>query len=149
MANTPALSVKALFAEREARRRRDQEAMDQLQRKEAEELVQFRQRLDNLELSETVIQSGLDRIRRAFERGETELMFSSFPSSFCSDGGRSVINAGVPPINKPTKDELVARSDEPEWLANMPAGVLRVHEYLERKSEARRLSVNRSCHQFP
>ena len=77
----------------------------------------------------TIIHSGLGRIKRAFERGETELMMSSFPSSFCTDGGRAIINAGAPPINKPTKAELAAQADEPEWLATLPAGVREVHEY--------------------
>lgn len=129
MATTAALSVMGLFAERDARRRRDQEATDQLQRQKEEELAKYRQRLDNFQLTDTIIQSGLDRIRRAFERGETELMFSSFPSSFCTDGGRAVINAGAPPINKPTKEELAARGDEPEWLATLPAGVRQVYQY--------------------
>ena len=124
-----ALSVTGLFAERDARRRRDQEAVEQLQRRKEEELVEFRKRLDNFQLTDAIIQSGLDRIKRAFERGETELMFSSFPSNFCTDGGRAIINAGAPPINKPSKEELAARLDEPEWLATLPAGVHQVYDY--------------------
>ena len=104
-----ALSVTGLFAERDARRRHDQEALEQLQRRKEEEIAEYRQRLDNFQLTDAIIQSGLDRIKRTFERGETELMFSSFPSSFCTDGGRAIINAGVPPINKPTREELAAR----------------------------------------
>jgi hypothetical protein len=124
-----ALSVASLFAQRDAQRRHDQEAAEQLQRRKEEELAEFRKRLDNFRLTDEIIQSGLDRIRRAFERGETELMFSSFPSSFCTDGGRAVINAGAPPINKPSKQELAARGDEPEWLATLPAGVRLVFDY--------------------
>ena len=56
-------------------------------------------------------------------------MFSSFPSSFCTDGGRAIINAGAPPINKPTKEELAARHDEPEWLETLPTGVHQVYDY--------------------
>jgi hypothetical protein len=56
-------------------------------------------------------------------------MFSSFPSNFCTDGGRSIINAGASPINKPSKDDLAARSDEPGWLETMPAGVHKVYDY--------------------
>ena len=123
------LSVDSLFAEREANRRRDRDAEEQLQRRKEEELTEFRKRLENLELTEKVIQSGLYRIRRAFERGETELMISSFPSSFCSDGGRAIGNAGAPPINKPTKEELAARAEHPEWLATLPTGVGKVFEY--------------------
>ena len=123
------LSVGAMFAERDARRRRDREAEEQLQRRKEEELAEFRRRLDNFELTDAVIQSGLDRIKRAFERGETELMIASFPSSFCSDDGRAVINAGAPPINKPSKAEAAARSDEPEWLETLPAGVHKVYDF--------------------
>ena len=56
-------------------------------------------------------------------------MISAFPSDFCTDGGRAVINAGAPPINKPSKEELAARPDEPEWLATLPAGVRLVHDF--------------------
>ena len=124
-----ALSITVLFAERDARHRRDQEALEELQRRKEEELVEFRKRLDNFQLTDAIIQSGLDRIRRAFERGETELMFSSFPSNFCTDGGRAIINAGVPPINKPSTKDLAARLDEPEWLPTLPAGVHQVYDY--------------------
>ena len=85
------LSVAALFAERDALRHRDKQAEEQLHRQREEELVEFRKRLDNFKLTDEIIQSGLDRIKRAFERGETELMFSSFPSSFCTDSGRRII----------------------------------------------------------
>ena len=123
------LSVSALFAEREARLRHENEAEEQLKHRKEEALAEFRKRLDNFELTDAIIQSGLDRIRRAFERGETEFMLSAFPSDFCTDGGRAIINAGAPPINKPSKVELAARSDEPEWLATLPAGVRHVYDY--------------------
>ena len=119
------LSVAALFAERDARRRRDREAEEQLQRRKEEEIAEYRKRLDNFQLTDAVIKSGLDRI----ERGETELMMASFPSSFCTDGGRAIINAGAPPINKMSKEELARRADEPEWLGTLPAGARLVHGY--------------------
>jgi len=128
-ASDPALSVASLFAERDARRRRDKEAAEQLERRQDEELSDFRKRLDDFRLTDEIIQSGLDRIRRAFDRGETELMMTSFPSGFCSDGGRAVNNAGEPPINKPSEAELAARPDEPEWLVTLPAGVRQVYQY--------------------
>ena len=129
MMATSALSLTALFAEREARQRQDREAAEHLQRRKEEELAEFRQRLENFQLTDPIIQSGLDRIRRAFERGETELMIASFPSDFCTDGGRAVSNAGAPPINKPTGQEQAARTEEPEWLGTLPAGVRQVHDY--------------------
>jgi hypothetical protein len=110
-------------------RRRDQDSAEQLQRKQKEALAEFKKRLDNFKLTDEIIQSGLDRIKRAFERGETELMFSFFPVSFCTDGGRAIGNIGTPPINKPTKEELAARGDEPEWLPTLPAGVREVYTY--------------------
>jgi hypothetical protein len=124
-----ALSVAALFAERDAQRRRDQEALEQLHRRKEEELAEFKTRLDNFQLTDEVIQSGLGRIKRAFERGETELMFSSFPSAFCTDGGRAIINAGAPPINKPSKEEAARQADEPDWLLTLPVGVRLVYDY--------------------
>ncbi len=129
MAKGPALSVTALFAERDDRRRRDKEAEEQLQRRKEEELAEFRKRLDNFQLTDEIIQSGLDRIKRAFERGETELMFASFPSTFCTDNGRAVINAAAPPISKPSKEEAARQAEEPDWLLTLPAGVRQVYDY--------------------
>ena len=125
----PSLSVTSLFADRDARRRRDQEAAEQLQQRQQEELAEFRKRLDDFELTPEVIQLGLDRIKRAFERGETELMFASFPSTFCSDDGRAVINAGAPPIVRPTREQAAKEAEDPEWLRTMPAGVRKVYDY--------------------
>jgi hypothetical protein len=123
------LTVAELFAERDASRQRDREAAEQLQQRRNEELAQFRQRLEDFQLTDDIINSGMTRIKRAFERGETELMISAFPSSFCTDSGRTVMNAGASPINKPTRDQLAARADEPEWLATMPAGVRKVFDF--------------------
>jgi hypothetical protein len=128
-ASTPALSVAALFAERDAQRSRDREAEQKLQQRNEEEHADYKKRLDSFQLTDETIKSNLDRIKRAFERGETELMIASFPSSFCTDGGRAIGNAGEPPINKPSKEELAARLDEPEWLATLPAGVHQVFDY--------------------
>ena len=98
------LSVTGLFAERDAQRRRDKEAEEHLQQRREEELGEFRKRLDNFQLTDAVVEAALGRIKRAFERGETELMITSFPCSFCTDGGRAISNIGAPPINKPTRD---------------------------------------------
>lgn len=124
----PDLSVIKLFAERDVRRQRDMEAEGQLHKRRYEELIEFKNRLDNFRLTPTIIQSGLDRIKRAFERGESELMFASFPSEFCTDDGRAIINAGAPPMNKPTAEEA-ARMAEPPWLATLPAGVHQIYDY--------------------
>jgi hypothetical protein len=129
-AEQPALSVADLFAQKEARRRQEKAAEEQLKRKQREELSDFKRRLDEFQVTPEHVTAVLDRIRRAFERGETELMLTSFPSSFCSDSGRAIINAGAPPINKPkNEDKAAAEAREPEWLATLPAGARQVHDY--------------------
>jgi hypothetical protein len=128
-ASRPSLSVSALFAERDARRRREQEAEEHLKQKHDEELAAFRQRLENFQLTDAYIETVIDRIKRAFERGETELMLTSFPSSFCTDNGRAINNPGAPPINEPDEKQKAAQSDEPEWLATLPKGARPIYEY--------------------
>jgi hypothetical protein len=49
------LSVAALFAEREARRRRDQEAAERFQRRKEEGLSVYKQRLENFHLVDEMI----------------------------------------------------------------------------------------------
>jgi hypothetical protein len=127
--STPSLSVTALFAERDARQQREKEGEEHLKRKREEELAAFRQRLENFQLTDTHIEAVIDRIKRAFERGETELMLTSFPSSFCTDHGRAINNAGMSPINKPDEKQKAAQSDEPEWLATLPKGARPIYEY--------------------
>jgi hypothetical protein len=127
--SSAALSVAALFAERDARRSHHKESEDLLQRRKEEQLAAYRKRLDDFELTDAVVESALDRIRHVFELGETELMIASFPSTFCTDDGRAIINAGAPPINKPTEEDLAARPDEPEWLVTLPLGVRKVYDY--------------------
>ena len=130
------LSVAALFAEREARRRRDREAAERLQRRKNEELAAYKQRLENFHLVEQMVPGELERIKRAFERGESELMVASFPCDFCTDGGRAVINAGAPPINPPTKEEPGRQAEQLDWLLTMPAGIRTAHEYWEKHLKA-------------
>jgi len=120
------LSLASLFAEREAQRRRDREAEGQLKQQEREELAAFKKRLENFQLDENKVRVVLDRIRRAFDRGETELLLTSFPCAFCSDSGRAIINADLPPINKPKEPPADA---EPAWIATLPAGGRVVYDY--------------------
>ncbi len=129
IASGQVLSVDALFAERDAQRRHDREHLEQMQRRKEEELAEFRTRLNNFRLTDEIIESGLNRIKRAFERGEAELMIASFPSTFCTDDGRAIINAGAPPINKPTEEEAARQAEEPDWLLTLPAGVHQVYDY--------------------
>jgi hypothetical protein len=117
MLNAPGatLSVTELFAKRDEPRPRDMAAEEQLHRRKEEEFADYRHRLD--------------RVRRAFERGETELMITSFPSAFCNGGGWAIINAGAPPINEPSREEAYKQVDEPQLLTTMPAGVRQVHDF--------------------
>ena len=124
--SAPSFSVGSLFAEREPQRRRERDAEEQLKRQESEELAAFRKRLEDFRLTEDRVRVVLDRVRRAFHRGETELLLTSFPSDFCADHGRAIANAGLPPINKPQER---AADAEPAWLATLPAGARVVHDY--------------------
>jgi len=125
-ASTPSFSVASLFAERDAQRQRERDAEEQLKRKEQEELAAFRKRLEDFHLTEDRVRVVLDRVRRAFNQGETELLLTSFPSVFCADHGRAIANADLPPINKP---EERAADAEPAWIATLPAGARVVHDY--------------------
>ncbi len=134
--SVPPLSVAGLFAERDARRRREQEAEEQLKRRQLEELAEFKKRLDTFQLTDERVQIVLDRVKRAFERGETELLLTSFPSDFCTDSGRAIINADAPPINKPDRNAPAAESIEPAWLATLPAGARQVYGYWKNNLES-------------
>jgi hypothetical protein len=120
------LSLAELLAERDERRRRDEQAEEQLKRKRGEELTVFKKRLEDFQLTESRVEAVFDQIRHAFERGDSELMLTSFPSSFCTDQGRAVTNAGAPPITRRDKAEDL---DEPDWLATMPKGARQVYDY--------------------
>ncbi|HQT77212.1 MAG TPA: hypothetical protein PLD10_09200, partial [Rhodopila sp.] len=105
-ATSAPFSVATLLAERNARRRSEKEVEEQLARRKDEERAEFRKRLENFQLTPEHIDTVKQRIRRAFERGETELMFASFPSDFCTDGGRAIGNAGAPPIVAPSENPV-------------------------------------------
>jgi hypothetical protein len=120
-----AFSVSALFAERDARKQRDRDADEQLKRKHQEELADFRKRLDQFQLTDERVALVHDQIRHAFERGESELLLTSFPSDFCSDSGRAITNADAPAINK----SPLGADQEPAWLVTLPAGARVVYDY--------------------
>jgi len=118
----PKLSVADLFAERDTRRERERADEETLKRRQEEELAEFRKRLDTFTLTQERVDAVAERIKRAFERGETELMLTSFPSGFCTDQGRAVGNVGAPPINRPGKQAGRRReSNRPGWRRCRPA----------------------------
>lgn len=123
---TPDLSLSELVAERDARLQREQETERQLKQQEQEHQADYRKRLETYQITEANRHAIMDKIRRAFDQGETEVMFMSFPSSFCTDNGRAISNAGEPPINAPHGSD--ASDHEPEWLATLPAGLQPIYE---------------------
>lgn len=126
----PLLSIAALAAERESRRIREREAEQELRQKEAEELAAYKKRLDEFQVTDAHREMVVQRLKGAFERGETELMLVSFPSSLCTDGGRAVNNADAPPIVKPDPAAKATSGDaEPAWLATLPRGARPIYEF--------------------
>lgn len=126
--STQPLSVAALFAEREAHLRHEKEMEEQLAHKKEEELADYKKRLEEFKLSKAFTDSLAARIRRAFDHGETELMFASFPSNFCTDEGRAINNVGESPINKPGQNGGT-QDTEPQWLATLPKGARPLYDY--------------------
>src|SRR4051812_17522835 len=123
-------SVESLFSEREVRRLKEKEAAEQLARRKNEELSQFRQRLENFQLADEIIQTTEQRIKRAFENSESELMFGSFPSDFLTDSGRATLNAGTPALVELTDEEKKKlKHAEPEWPHTLPRGAQTVYEH--------------------
>jgi hypothetical protein len=141
------LSVAAMFAERDARRRREKEAEEQMRRKQDEELAAFKQRLDDFKLTQEAIDQNMEKIKRAFDRGDTELMFASFPSSFCTDDARAIINAGAPPIVKPDKN--APKPELPEWILTLPKGVRAVYDYWKQHMEPGGFKLSARIINFP
>ncbi len=127
-----ALSVTELVAEREARRVREEETEKQLKQKERERLADYKKRLDAFQITDANRKAIVDKIRRAFDQGDTEVVFVSFPSSFCTDSGRAIINAGEPPINVPDGEEGAAEH-EPAWLATLPTGLRPIYDMWRRE----------------
>jgi hypothetical protein len=147
MSDRASLSVAGMLAERDARRRREKAAEEQLRRKQEEEVTEFKKRLDNFALTQEAVDLVMDKIKRAFDRGETELMISSFPSSFCTDDGRSIVNAGAPPVVKP--DPHAPKPEVPDWIGTLPAGVRVVHDYWKQNMEPGGFKLSARIINFP
>jgi hypothetical protein len=116
-------------------------------RKQDEELAAFKKRLDDFVLTQEAVDLTMDKIRRAFDRGETELMFTSYPSGFCSDDGRAIINAGAPPIVKPDKN--APKPDVPDWIERQPKGVRAVYDHWKRHMEPGGFKLSARIINFP
>ena len=131
---SPVLSVQDLFAERDAMRERERKAAAELERQRDEEMATWKDRLDRFEMTAEHRQLILDRIKAAFGRGEFEYLVASFPSAFCTDGGRAIATAHLPPINPPTKEEARRIEEEgPDWLLTMPKGAKPLYDFWRRE----------------
>ena len=129
-AQSAPFTVAELFAEREAKQQTDKKAEEQMSRRQEEELADFKRRLDNMKITPETVAGVEQRIRRAFDRGETEIMLASFPCSFCTDEGRAVNNADLPPLIKPSKEEAERmRNAPPAWLDTLPKGARLAYDY--------------------
>lgn len=92
MATEPILTIRELFAAREAaaaRRRAEDEAL--AARKRAE-LKAFTDKVMAYQITPEDEAGALAKIRKAFEDGEREVMLVRFPSAICADGGRRINN---------------------------------------------------------
>lgn len=88
----PSLSLQDLFAAkaRAAAARRAEAEAAEAQKKA--DLAAFSERVQTYQITDEDRERALNRIRRAFEAGERELMLVKFPSVLCEDGGRRINN---------------------------------------------------------
>jgi hypothetical protein len=55
------------------------------------------------------------------------------PSSFCTDSGRAINNAGAPAISSPDAGQAIVTTGDPAWLATLPKGVQPICAYWKRE----------------
>ena len=96
---TPAqISAKELRMKMAQRQMEEAEKALKQQRQNAEELEEFEKHFMTSEVTDEDRRQIREKVYRLAEQGQTELMILSFPSDFCSDGGRAINNheAGWP-----------------------------------------------------
>lgn len=84
-------------------------------RKAEEERHAFREMFMTRELAPDVDERVSERVRKAAEQGEREIMVFTFPSDFCTDGGRALNNF------------------DPSWPDTLTGFAKKAHEYYEAK----------------
>ncbi|MBP0463766.1 hypothetical protein J5Y09_07580 [Roseomonas sp. PWR1] len=89
---TPSLSLKDLFAAKAAAVARRRAEAEEVEAQKKAELSAFSERVQTYQITDEDRERALNRIRRAFEAGERELMLVKFPSVLCEDGGRRINN---------------------------------------------------------
>jgi hypothetical protein len=86
------LSLDEMYAARDERERRSEEAAVDAARREREHRAGDRGRFEARSLTDANRRDVLSKVKAAFESGQREVMLVSFPSDFCTDGGRRINN---------------------------------------------------------
>jgi hypothetical protein len=81
-----------MYVARDERERRSKEAAVDTARREREHRADDRARFETRRLTDADCRDILLKVKAAFESGQREMMLVSFPSGFCTDGGRRVNN---------------------------------------------------------
>jgi hypothetical protein len=89
---TPSLSLKDLFASKAAAAARRRAEAEEAEAQKKAELAAFSERVQTYQITDEDRERAVNRIRRAFDAGERELMLVKFPSVLCEDGGRRINN---------------------------------------------------------
>ena len=90
--HTLSLSIKDLFASRDAAAARRRAEAETAEAQKKSELAAFSERVQTYQITDEDRERAINRIRKAFEAGERELMIVKFPSLLCEDGGRRINN---------------------------------------------------------
>jgi hypothetical protein len=88
----PRISAEELRAKMTQKQMEEAEKTLKLKRKHEEELKEFETHFMTSKISEGERQQIREKVYRLAEQGQSELMVLSFPSEFCSDGGRAINN---------------------------------------------------------
>lgn len=86
------LSLDAMYAAREERERRSEAAAVEAARREDEHRAGNRGRFEARGLTDADRVDTISKVKAAFEGGQREVMLVSFPSDYCTDGGRRINN---------------------------------------------------------
>jgi hypothetical protein len=90
--HTPPLTLKSLFASKAAAAERRRAEAEAAEAQKKADLEAFSERVHTYEITEEDRERAINRIRKAFDAGERELMIVKFPSVLCADGGRRINN---------------------------------------------------------
>jgi hypothetical protein len=86
------LSIRDLFASRDAAAARRRAEAEAAEAQKKSELAAFSERVQTYQITDEDRERAIHRIRKAFDAGERELMIVKFPSLLCEDGGRRINN---------------------------------------------------------